>query len=322
MTDPDQDALGRGGALRPALARYVRHLADRGLSDNTLLAYQRDLERYVAFLESIGRRAPDEIAGQDVEGFVDAVRSGSDGRRPLSESSAARLVAAVRGWHRFLARDGITVDDAAREVRTPSLPRRLPKAMTVEDVDRLLDAAGHGEGPVPARDRALLELLYSTGARISEVVGLDLVDVDRRARHAAVRLAVGSGKQRMTPLGTKALEALDGYLSDARPVLATGAPDADRVALFLNSRGARLSRQSAWAVLRAAAHRAGLPDADGISPHTLRHSFATHMLAGGADVRVVQELLGHASVSTTQLYATARDEALRAAYAAAHPHAR
>lgn len=311
-----------GNRLRSALARYVEHLADRGLSENTVLAYQRDLDRYVAYLESMGRRAPDEIAGQDVEGFVDAVRTGSDGRRPLSESSAARLVAAVRGWHRFLARDGITVDDAARAVRPPVQPRRLPRAISVEDVERLLDAAGRGEGPVPARDRAMLELLYSTGARISEVVGLDLADLDRSERRPAVRLAVGGAKQRVSPLGRRALSALTEYLTQARPALASGADRSDRLAVFLNTRGTRLSRQSAWAVLRSAAHRASLPDADVISPHTLRHSFATHMLARGADVRVVQELLGHASVSTTQIYATARDEALRAAYTAAHPHAR
>ncbi|GCD19658.1 tyrosine recombinase [Cellulomonas algicola] len=308
--------------LRTSLERYLRHLSDRGLSDNTLEAYRRDLERYVGYLTSVGRTSPAEIVGPDVEAFVDAARAGADGRRPLSESSAARLVAAVRGWHRFLARHGVSVDDTTWSVRAPAQPRRLPKAISIEEVDRLLDAAGQGDGPLPARDRALLELLYSTGARISEVVGLDLRDVDRTERRAAVRLAAGNAKQRVAPLGRRAVRALDDYLTDSRPLLTAGSPGTDRLALFLNTRGARLSRQSAWAVLRSAAHRAGLIDADGISPHTLRHSFATHMLARGADVRVVQELLGHASITTTQLYATSQDDELREAYAAAHPHAR
>lgn len=320
MSDDDAPSVGRD--LRAALDRYLRHLSERGLSDNTLLAYRRDLERYVAYLEHLGRSAPTDIAGTDVETFVDAVRAGADGRRPLSESSAARLVAAVRGWHRFLARHGITVDDATWSVRAPAQPRRLPKAITVDEVDKLLDAAAVGDGPLPVRDRALLELLYSTGARISEVVGLDVRDLDRLDRRAAVRLAQGSAKQRVAPLGRRAVRALDAYLAEARPLLSAGGPGTEPGALFLNTRGARLSRQSAWAVLRTAAHRAGLIDADGISPHTLRHSFATHMLAHGADVRVVQELLGHASLSSTQLYATALDDALREAYAATHPHAR
>lgn len=320
MTDDAQPAPAT--ELDASLERYLDHLAERGLSDNTLEAYRRDLERYVGFLTASGRTEPAEITGTDVESFVDAARAGADGRRPLSESSAARLVAAIRGWHRFLARHGVPVDDATWTVRAPAQPRRLPKAITIEEVDRLLDAAGQGDGPLPVRDRALLELLYSTGARISEVVGLELRDVDRAERRASVRLAGGSSKQRVAPLGRRAVRALDDYLADSRPMLTASGPGTDRHALFLNTRGARLSRQSAWAVLRNAAHRAGLTDADVISPHTLRHSFATHMLARGADVRVVQELLGHASVTTTQLYASPHDDPLREAYTAAHPHAR
>jgi integrase/recombinase XerD len=191
----------------------------------------------------------------------------------------------------------------------------------VADVERLLDAAGEGDGPVPLRDRALLELVYGTGARISEAVGLDVDDVDRTPGRAAVRLFGKGSKERVVPLGAFALEAVEAYLVRARPALAVGSADGSP-GVFLNSRGARLSRQSAWAVLRVAADRAGLPEAEHISPHTLRHSFATHLLAGGADVRVVQELLGHASVTTTQIYTMVTSDTLREVYEASHPRAR
>jgi integrase/recombinase XerD len=256
------------------------------------------------------------VVESDVRDAVVHVRTGGDGSTPLAASSTARFVAAVHGWHRFAAVEGWSSLDPSREVRPPARPRRLPKALPVEDVVRLLDAAGLGEGPVPLRDRALLEVLYSTGARISEVVGLDVDDLDRAEGQVLLR---GKGsKERVVPVGSYALAAVDAYLVRARPALAahgSGTP-----ALFLNSLGRRLSRQSGWAVLRLAAERAGVR-AD-VSPHTLRHSFATHLLAGGADVRVVQELLGHASVTTTQIYTQVSPETLREVYAAAHPRAR
>jgi integrase/recombinase XerD len=202
----------------------------------------------------------------------------------------------------------------------------------VDDVGRLLEAAGAGEGSVPLRDRALLELLYSTGGRISEVVGLDVDSVGWlgredgdavRPQDAVVRLLGKGSKERVVPVGSFARDALDAYLVRARPALAAAGGGAGRragtPALFLNTRGARLSRQSAWAVLQAASERAGLTEH--VSPHTLRHSFATHLLAGGADVRVVQELLGHASVTTTQIYTMVTPDTLREVYAAAHPRA-
>jgi integrase/recombinase XerD len=253
-------------------------------------------------------------------GFV-AVLAGSDGRTPLSVSSAARTVVAVRGWHRFLLLDGATTHDPASSVKPPAQPKRLPKAISVADVERLLDAAGVGDGPVPLRDRALLELVYGTGARISEAVGLDVDDVDRTPGRATVRLVGKGTKERVVPLGVFALEAVEAYLVRARPALAVGGADGSP-GVFLNSRGARLSRQSAWSVLRVAADRAGLAAAEHISPHTLRHSFATHLLAGGADVRVVQELLGHASVTTTQIYTIVNPDTLREVYEASHPRAR
>ena len=299
--------------------RYLDHLAvERGLARNTLAAYRRDLDRYAVFLTARGR---DRVAGveeADVRAFVTALRSGADGAA-LAASSTARVVAAVHGWHRFCLVEGLTDTDPSVGVRPPAQPRRLPRAMSVDDVAALLEAAGQGEGPVPLRDRALLELCYSTGARISEVVGLDVDDVDLDLERAAARLLGKGGKERVVPVGSFALAAVDAYLVRARPALA--AAGRGNAALFLNTRGARLSRQSAWAVLRQAARRAGIQGADEVSPHTLRHSFATHLLQGGADVRVVQELLGHASVTTTQIYTHVTPDSLREVYALAHPRA-
>ena len=313
--DPADD-----GPLRPALDTYLAHLTvERGLSPNTLSAYRRDLGRYLAFLADRGVTAADQVGEQDVEAFVVAVRTGTDGRTPLSASSAARCVVAVRGWHRFLVLDGATTDDAARAVRPPAQPKRLPKAISVQDVTRILDAAGLGDGPVPLRDRALLELVYGTGARISEAVGLAVDDLDLDPERASVRLFGKGRKERVVPVGSFAREAVEAYLVRGRPALSAGGRGTSSV--FLNTRGAVLSRQSAWAVLRTAALRSGIDGAEHVSPHTLRHSFATHLLAGGADVRVVQELLGHASVTTTQIYTLVTVDSLREVYAQAHPRA-
>jgi integrase/recombinase XerD len=317
-------AVVTSGPLEAALDDYLAHLrVERGLSANTTAAYRRDLGRYVRHLEVAGRTALGAVREDDVAAFVTAVREGSDGGAPLSAASAARALAAVRGWHRFAHAEGMTADDPAADVRAPTQLRRLPHALSVDAVGRLLEAAGQGEGPVPLRDRALLELLYSTGGRISEVVGLDVDALGWLGAAAgdsaaeAVRLRGKGDKERVVPVGSYARSALDAYLVRARTPLSaagTGTP-----ALFLNTRGRRLSRQSAWAVLQAAAQRAGLRDH--VSPHTLRHSFATHLLQGGADVRVVQELLGHASVTTTQIYTMVTPDTLREVYAAAHPRA-
>ena len=308
------------GTLNAVVQEYLAHLAvERGLSVNTLAAYRRDLNRYIAHLAARGRRSPTDITAADVEEFVTALRTGSDGGALLSPSSTARTVVAVRGWHRFCALEGLVAVDPASAVRPPAQPKRLPKAISTSDVERLLEAASAGDGPGPLRDRALLELLYSTGARISEAIGLDVDDLDLTPDRASVRLFGKGRKERVVPVGSYAVQAVEAYLVRARPMLAghgLGTP-----ALFLNARGARLSRQSAWAVLRVAARRAQLPGAEHISPHTLRHSFATHLLAGGADVRVVQELLGHASVTTTQIYTLVTPDTLREVYAASHPRA-
>jgi len=308
------------GLLPDVVQEYLAHLAvERGLSVNTLAAYRRDLDRYVAHLRGRGRTTPTQITVADVEEFVTALRTGSDGGALLSPASTARAVVAVRGWHRFCALEGLVAVDPASAVRPPAQPRRLPKAISTSDVERLLEASSFGDGPRPIRDRALLELLYSTGARISEAVGLDVDDLDLTPGLASVRLLGKGRKERAVPVGSYAVDSVQAYLVRARPVLAVAG--LGNPALFLNRRGARLSRQSAWAVLRAAARRAHLPGADHISPHTLRHSFATHLLAGGADVRVVQELLGHASVTTTQIYTLVTPDTLREVYAASHPRA-
>jgi len=305
--------------LAQALEAYLAHLdVERGLSANTLAAYRRDLARYVDFLAGRGIAAPADVTERDVEDYVLAVRTGGDGRAALSAASAARGVAAIRGWHRFCVPEGLAATDPARDVHPPAKPKRLPKALSVEDVRRLLEEGVIGDGPAPLRDRALLELLYSTGARISEAVGLAVDDLDLEAK--AVRLFGKGGKTRVVPVGSFAAGAVEAYLVRARPALAAGGRGTP--ALFLNARGRRLSRQSAWAVLRAAAERAGLADAAHVSPHTLRHSFATHLLQGGADVRVVQELLGHASVTTTQIYTMVTPDLLREVYLTNHPRAR
>ncbi len=301
-------------AVEEIAEAFLHHLTvERGSAANTLRAYRTDLDRYVRHLHERGRTDLGEVREADVTAFVVALRSGP---APLAASSAGRALAAVRGLHRFAARDGLVVDDVTRDVTPPALPVRLPRTLDVDQVDQLL-AGVLGDGPVALRDRALLELLYSTGARISEAVGLDVDDLDADARTALLRGK--GGKDRVVPVGRPALAAVDAYLVRARPALAEkgrGTP-----ALLLNARGGRLSRQSAWHVLRSAAEAAGLAGADAVSPHTLRHCFATHLLAGGADVRTVQELLGHASVSTTQLYTHVTVDTLREVYAASHPRA-
>jgi integrase/recombinase XerD len=295
---------------------YLDHLAvERGLATNTLTSYRRDLRRYCEHLTSLGMSGLAEVAEEHVAGFLAVLRAGSTEHPPLSATSAGRAVVAVRGLHRFALREGWTPGDPSAQVRPPTPARRLPKAISVEEVTRLLAAAEAGEVPLALRDHALLELLYGTGARISEVVGLAVDDLDRVA--GLVRLDGKGGKQRIVPVGSYAAKAVSDYLVRARPELAAkgrGTP-----ALFLNARGGPLSRQSAWSVLRAVAARAGLTME--LSPHTLRHSFATHLLEGGADVRVVQELLGHASVTTTQIYTLVTVDQLREVYAGAHPRA-
>jgi len=316
MTPEVADARSASRVER-AVRSWLTHLdVERGASANTLKAYRRDLGRWTAYLSSIGVDDPASVSERQVSEFLARLREGDDEHPPLAASSAARTLVAVRGLHRFLALEGDVDADPTAAVSPPPPPSRLPKAISLGEVERLLDAASVGDTPASLRDRALLEVIYGTGARISEAVGLDIDDVDADA--GVVRLEGKGGKQRLVPLGSYAKAALTAYLVRGRGTFSAkgrGTP-----AIFLNQRGSRLSRQSAWAVLRAAAERAQLTGH--VSPHTLRHSFATHLLEGGADVRVVQELLGHASVTTTQVYTLVTVQQLREVYAQSHPRAR
>ena len=304
---------------------------ERGLAASTVESYRRDLRRYASVMDGRGKTRLGEITPADVADFLASLREGDAEHAALAVSSAARAVIAVRGLHAFAVAQGLAATDPAREVPPPSPPRRLPKAITVGDVERLLDAAGPGPDDLSAdprllRDRALLEFLYGTGARISEATGLDIDELQLGA-DPVVRLIGKGGKHRVVPMGSYAVRALEAYLVRARPGLAQKvasrrAPGRGASpAVFLNARGGRLTRQGAWGVLHAAAARAGLAPETDVSPHTLRHSFATHLLDGGADIRVVQELLGHASVTTTQVYTLITVDRLREVYASAHPRA-
>lgn len=298
--------------LERALDAYLRHVTvERGLSAHTIAAYRRDLGTYREWLVAEGIGDTAEVTPAVIDRFIGERASAEP---PPASTSLARLQSSVRGWHRFLTREGIEVDDPSARLRPPKAPQRLPKALTIEQVERLL-AAPSVEEPLGIRDRALLELLYATGARVSEAIDLD---VDDLAHGDVLRLRGKGSKERIVPLGSYARTAVDAYLTRVRPGLAMKGRASAR--LFLGARGAPLSRQSAWLVIRAAAERAQITT--DVSPHTLRHSFATHLLQGGADVRVVQELLGHSSVATTQIYTHVSVDALRDIYATSHPRAR
>ena len=306
--------------------QFLAHIGiERGLASSTVDAYASDLRRYVEWLENRGVRTPEDIARRDVEEYVAALDAAGESAR-----SKARRLASIHAFHRFALAQHAVSDDVSAAVKAPKGASVLPDVLTVDEVARLLDAVpqpdphaldGYGlENAVLLRDKALLELMYATGARVSEAVGADLDDVDFDER--VIRLTGKGAKQRLVPVGRYACEALRRYLDAARPVLerrrTSGQPELR--ALFLNKRGRRLSRQSVWEVVRTAGERAHI--AKPLHPHTLRHSFATHLIQGGADVRTVQELLGHASVTTTQIYTHVSPEALIETYLASHPRAR
>lgn len=294
------------------LERYLRHLSvERGLSKNTLSAYRSDLSKYLLFLQKIGTDALGVTSNQLSEYSVQLADETS------KASSNARTLAAVRGFHRFLVLENLRTDDPTIKLRPPKLAKRLPKSLTQDQVLSLLKIAGpdpddESTDLVRLRDRAILELMYSTGTRVSEVVQLDLDEVNDSG---LLRVRGKGSKERIVPVGTFAARSLDAYLVRSRPSL-VGAK-AER-ALFLNRRGGRLSRQSIWEIIQRSGESCGVE----VSPHSLRHSFATHLIEGGADVRVVQELLGHASVATTQIYTLVTIDTLREVYASAHPRAR
>jgi integrase/recombinase XerD len=295
---------------------YVR--TEKGLAENTVEAYRRDLRLWSAYstLEGLDPAAPER---EDLTGFLEALRAGAPPANvPMSSSSVARMLVSVRALYRFLASEGTIETDPASRLRAPKRPRSIPRAISVDDVGRLIELPP--DTLLGRRDRAMLELLYGAGLRISELVALDVDDVDLDERSVLVRAGKGN-KSRRVPMGRAAADATGAYVSVSRPELTKKAKTGTSGgALFLNARGVRLSRQGAWKVLKTHARAAGLGDK--VSPHTLRHSFATHMLDAGADIRVVQELLGHASLATTQVYTLVSESHLREVYVSAHPRAR
>jgi integrase/recombinase XerD len=300
-----------------SVERFLDHLTvERGLSRNTIDAYGRDLARYERFLRERGVTDPIHAGEPEISEFVGELSSAEYlPGKPYRASSVARALAAVRSYHRFLVREGDTEADPAEGVVRPKVPRTLPRPLSVDEVSTLVSAPPDDGTPVALRDRAMLETLYGAGLRISELVGLDVDDVD--LEEGSVR-AVGKGsRERIVPLGRYATGALDAYLVQGRPSLIR---PRTRGALFLNQRGGRLTRQGCTNIVKAMARRAGIRKR--VTPHMLRHSFATHLLEGGADVRVVQELLGHASVATTQIYTLVTRDHLRDVYFEAHPRAR
>ena len=300
-----------------AVDTFLDHLAvERGLSKNTLLAYRRDIERYQTFL-SARDKSPSNASESDIEDFLSYLRSGDNEHPPLSVSSAARSIIAVRGFHKFNARE-TQQNDPAASIRPPTPGRRLPKALSVAEIESIIGGAGDGSTPQSLRDRALIELLYATGGRVSEIINLEMDNL--KLPLTSVKLFGKGGKERVVPVGSFAGSAVDDYLVRGRPALLAGKSERGTRKLFLNMRGTPLSRQSAWEIVRSAARKGGVTSE--LSPHSMRHSFATHLLDGGADIRTVQELLGHASVATTQIYTLVTIDRLREAYLLAHPRAK
>lgn len=294
------------------LDAYLRHLViERGLSKNTLSAYKSDLAKYREYLDQ-NSFSELRITRSQLSDFLQWLSA-----QNLRAASSARILAAVRGYQKYLLLENLRTDDPSQQVKSPKLPKRLPKALTQSQVMALLSAAGPEPDDETAdvlrlRNRAILELMYSSGCRVSEVAQLDL---DEMVQGGWVRIRGKGSKERLVPVGSFAQRAIDAYLIRSRPLLSAkaGGP-----ALFLNQRGSRLSRQSIWEIIQSAGVGCGLS----VSPHSLRHSFATHLIEGGADVRVVQELLGHASVATTQIYTLVTIDTLREVYASSHPRAR
>jgi integrase/recombinase XerD len=313
---PDVDAIG---AFRRLVTEFLTYIAtERGLAPNTVSAYRRDLETWLEYCRRT-KVDPAEADDEDVTDFLASLREGRPpASKPLAPSSVARMLVALRSLYRFLVREDYLTGDPTGTIGSPKQPRSLPKAIRLDEVETLLGAPG--DDLLGRRDRAILETLYGAGLRISELVGLDVDDVDLDASTVLVRAGKGS-KSRRVPLGSMAIKAVGAYTTQSRPPLVARTRGADgRSALFLNARGGRLSRQGCWKILKTYARRASLSDK--VSPHTLRHSFATHMLDAGADIRVVQELLGHASLATTQVYTLVSDSRLREVYLTSHPRAR
>jgi integrase/recombinase XerD len=298
--------------MRHHVRDYLGHLSvERGASPNTVNAYRRDLDQYVGFLEERGVRGPDSVSRDDVTAFVAMLRA-----RGLAPASVERKMSAVKGLHKFLVREGITANHPTAGLPMPKIPERLPDVISIGEAEKLLSSA-FPDGAIGLRDRALLEVLYGCGLRVGEIVGLDASDVDLKA--GFVRVFGKGSKERMVPVGGMAAHALDAYMREGRSHLRQKRTVATEPAVFVNARGTRLSRQAVFRIVRAYGEKAGIP---GLHPHTLRHAFATHMLEGGADLRALQEMLGHADISTTQVYTHIDRRHIREEYLSTHPRAR
>lgn len=299
--------------MKTYVSEYLGHLSvERGASVHTVAAYGRDLADYVSFLDARGVRQPSQVTRDDVTAFIGELRA-----RGLAPGTVERRVAAVKGFHKFLVREGITENHPTARLPLPKVPERLPDVVSIDDVDRLL-AQPFPDGPVGLRDRAILETLYGCGLRASELTGLDQTDVD--LGEGFVRVFGKGGKERLVPVDGMAAHAIAAYLAHGRPYLRPKASvrGIDPAAVFLNARGGRMSRQGVYVIVRTYGARVGLT----LHPHTLRHSFATHMLEGGADLRALQEMLGHADISTTQVYTHVDRRHVREEYLTTHPRAR
>lgn len=295
------------GAMESTVDGFLSHLAvERGTSRNTLEAYSRDLIRFMEHLEGEGVTDMKEVTAFHIQAYMAKLA-----KRGLSQKTMARNLACLRSFFKYMMREKLITSDPASLIRSPRLGRTLPKVMGRGEVEALLRVIP-GKGPCALRDRAMVELLYGTGVRVSELVDLDMDKVDMLVGTLLVR---GKGdKERVVPMGEYAIEALQLYIRFGRPALAKGKPTR---ALFLNRRGKRISRQAVWKILRAYASKAGLKES--VSPHMLRHSFATHMLEGGADLRAIQELLGHSDISTTQIYTHVASSRLKEIHRKYHP---
>jgi len=300
------------------LTDFFNYLSiEKGLSSNTTAAYRRDLERFFHYL-SINQLNLSQITPEELVGYISWLRGRANTEFKIGESSIARNVISLRSYFSYLAKEH-NYQNPALNFHPPKIPKRLPKALTVDQIMSILEISG--DDLISLRDRALLELLYATGARVTEIINLNTTDISSTknddSQVTTIRVKGKGGKERIVPIGSFGLTAVNDYLTRSRPTLCKVLT---QKALFLNQRGGRLTRQSAWSVVANRAARAGL--AEVVTPHSMRHSFATHLLDGGADIRVVQELLGHASVTTTQIYTLITIDRLRESYASAHPRSK
>jgi len=300
------------------LADFFNYLSiEKGLASNTITAYRHDLERFFHYL-SINQLEFDQIKVDDLSLYVAWLRGMGNTEFKIGQSSIARNVISLRSYYNYLAKEH-KLNNPAANFKPPKIAKRLPKALSIEQILSILNIAG--DDLISLRDKAMLELLYSTGARVSELINLNALDISTTSSNGGVSTTVKlkgkGGKERVVPIGSFAVKAVNDYLTRSRPALLKVSTQRS---LFLNQRGGRLSRQSAWNVVAASAKRVGLTEQ--VTPHSMRHSFATHLLDGGADIRVVQELLGHASVTTTQIYTLITIDKLRESYASAHPRSR